>query len=144
MSLFHIAIEPPPTHQAALRILKAKDGRQFIGKMAKSSAKKWSVEATRLMSAARGNSVSFDKPVQVGIVFIYPHTKESKRTADKTGADVVIKSTRPDLDNLAKSVLDALVDSGWLKDDSLIIELILRKCHGEQAMVIVDITEHQE
>ena len=70
MSLFHIAIEPPPTHQAALRILKTRDGRQFIGKMAKSSAKKWSVEATRLMSAARGNSVTFDKPVQVGIVFI--------------------------------------------------------------------------
>jgi len=143
MSLFHIAIEPPPTHQAALRILKTKDGRQFIGKMAKSSAKKWSVEATRLMSLARGNSVTFDKPCQVGIVFIYPHTKESRKQAERTGADVVVKSTRPDLDNLAKSVLDALVDSRWLADDGLIVELILRKGHGEQPMVIVDITEYQ-
>lgn len=144
MSLFHIAIEPPPTHQAALRILKTKDGRQFIGKMAKSSAKKWSVEATRLMSIARGNNVTFDKPCQVGIVFIYPHTKESRKQADRTGADVITKSTRPDLDNLAKSALDALVDSGWITDDSLIVELVLRKGHGEQAMVIVDITEYQE
>jgi len=80
----------------------------------------------------------------VGIVFVYPHTKESKKTADKTGADVVAKSTRPDLDNLAKSVLDCLVDSGWLKDDGLIVELILRKGHGELPMVVVDIAPYQE
>jgi len=144
--LFHIKIDPPPTHQAALRILKTKDGRQFIGKMAKSSAKKWSVEATSMMKqlAQEAKVTPLDEPCQVGIVFIYPHTKESKKIADKTGVDVVSKSTRPDLDNLAKSVLDCLVDSGWLKDDGLIVELILRKGHGEQPMVIVDITPYTE
>jgi Holliday junction resolvase RusA-like endonuclease len=145
--LFHIKIEPPPTHQAALRILKnKKTGQMFVGKMAKSSAKKWSVQATSMMKtlAQEAKVTPLDEPCQVGIVFIYPHTKESKRIADKTGADVVNKSTRPDLDNLSKSVLDCLVDSGWIKDDGLIVELILRKGHGETPMVIVDITPAQE
>ena len=145
--LFHILIEPPPTHQAALRILKnKKTGQMFVGKMAKSSAKKWNVLATGMMKtlAQEAKVTPLDEPCQVGIVFIYPHTKESKRLADKTGADVVNKSTRPDLDNLSKSVLDCLVDSGWIKDDGLIYELILRKGHGETPMVIVDITPAQQ
>lgn len=148
MSLFHIPIVPPPTHQAALRILKNKaTGKMFVGKMEKSSAKKWCAEATRLMTDVRNKNVPFtntyDTPIQVGIVFIYPHTKESEKLAAKTGDDVVVKSTRPDLDNLSKSVLDCLVDSGWIKDDGLIVELILRKGHGKHPMVIVDITEYQ-
>jgi Holliday junction resolvase RusA-like endonuclease len=145
--LFHIQIEPPPTHQAALRILKnKKTGQMFVGKMAKSSAEKWSVQATSMMKtlAQEAKVTPLDEPCQVGIVFVYPHTKESKKTADKTGADVVVKSTRPDLDNLAKSVLDCLVDSGWLTDDGLIVELILRKGHGEVPMVVVDIAPYQE
>lgn len=145
MTMFYIPVEPPPTHQAALRILKNKaTGKMFVGKMEKSSAKKWCAEAIRLMKEAKAQhspgSLPFDIPLQVGIVFIYPHTKESKKLADKTGDDVVVKSTRPDLDNLSKSVLDCLVDSGWIKDDGLIVELILRKGHGERPMVIVDIT----
>lgn len=145
MTMFYIPVEPPPTHQAALRILKNKaTGKMFVGKMEKSSAKKWCAEAIRLMKEAKATHVpphpTFDIPLQVGIVFIYPHTKESKKLADKTGDDVVVKFTRPDLDNLSKSVLDCLVDSGWIKDDGLIVELILRKGHGERPMVIVDIT----
>lgn len=144
MTMFYIPIVPPPTHQAALRILKNKaTGKMFVGKMEKSSAKKWCNEAIRLMvDAKRQNcpgSAPLDEPLYVGIVFIYPHTKDSKKIADKTGEDVVVKSTRPDLDNLSKSVLDCLVDSGWIKDDGLIVELILRKGHGESPMVIVDI-----
>lgn len=145
--MFYIPVEPPPTHQAALRILKNKaTGKMFVGKMEKSSAKKWCKEAIRLMQDVRQKHVPpdihYDIPLQVGIVFVYPHTKESKKLADKTGADVVVKSTRPDLDNLSKSVLDCLVDSGWIKDDGLIVELILRKGHGERPMVIVDITPY--
>jgi Holliday junction resolvase RusA-like endonuclease len=149
MTMFYIPVEPPPTHQAALRILKNKaTGKMFVGKMEKSSAKKWCNEATRLMvDAKRQNcpdAAPLDEPIQVGIVLIYPHTKESKKIADKTGEDVVVKSTRPDLDNLSKSVLDCLVNSGWIKDDGLIVELILRKGHGESPMVIVDITPYNK
>lgn len=149
MTMFYIPVEPPPTHQAALRILKNKaTGKMFVGKMEKSSAKKWCAEAIRLMKDAKTTHIPshppFDIPIQVGIVFIYPHTKESKKIADKTGDDVVVKSTRPDLDNLSKSVLDCLVDSGWIKDDGLIVELILRKGHGERPMVIVDITPYNK
>lgn len=136
-----IQIPPPPTHQAALRILKSKDGRQFIGKMSKSSAKKWNEAATLLMRQAY-KGPGFDRAVRVSIVFAYPHTKESWRVCKRTGYPFALKMTRPDLDNLAKSVLDCMVDAGWLKDDNLIVELTLSKRHEGNGYLGIDIVEH--
>lgn len=140
-----INLPPPPTHQAALRILKTRDGRQFIGKMAKSSAKKWSQAATLLLkaeAARRGHQMVTDA-CYVYVKFYYPHTKESKREAVRGGYTVVDKSTRPDLDNLAKGVLDCLVDAGVLKDDGLICQLNLCKYYADTEQVTIDIT-HKE
>ena len=136
-----INLPPPPTHQAALRILKTRDGRQFIGKMAKSSAKKWSVAATLLirniMSRLQYQQIS--ESCYVSIKFFYPHTKDSKRESVKTGNAFIDKCTRPDLDNLCKSVLDCLVDGGALKDDGLVHHLSLIKYHYDEPKVVVDI-----
>ncbi|CAB5238231.1 Rus Holliday junction resolvase [uncultured Caudovirales phage] len=146
MALLHLPIEPPPTHQAALRILKTRDGRQFIGKMAKSSAKKWSNTAVLLMKSEFNKQrwKPLDAPCQVGIILVYPHTKESKRLQEKTGKQLIIKSTRPDVDNVVKSILDCLVDSQWLTDDGLIVELIIKKFHGTTPSVIVDIDVYND
>ena len=142
MPTISLRIEPPPTHQAALRILKnKKTGAMFVGKMAKSSAKKWSTEFTlRLREAKHKYSIrEYDGPTTVGLVFVYPHTKESAKKGNS-----VAKVTRPDVDNLAKSVLDCMVDAGWMKDDNLIVELILKKIHAETAQVVIDINDYVE
>jgi|APGre2960657423_1045063.scaffolds.fasta_scaffold00008_16 Holliday junction resolvase RusA-like endonuclease len=138
---FILSLPPPPTHQAALRILKTRDGRQFIGKMAKSSAKKWSVAATLMMKSeiAQKGYVTIDGACYVTIKFYYPHTKDSKRWSVKSNQQFVKKCTRPDLDNLAKSVLDCLVDAGAIKDDGLIVNLILAKYYTDTEQVVVDI-----
>lgn len=41
---------------------------------------------------------------------------------------------RPDLDNLAKAVMDAMTEAGWWKDDSLIVVLNTKKylAHSEE------------
>lgn len=142
MPLISLRIDPPPTHQAALRILKTKDGRQFIGKMSKSSAKKWNVEFTLLLREAKTKFQvkTHEGPTRVGIVFVYPHTKQTA----KIKANSVPKVTRPDVDNLAKSVLDCMVEAGWLKDDNLIVELILKKIHATTAQVVIDIDDYAD
>jgi Holliday junction resolvase RusA-like endonuclease len=130
------AIEPPPTHQAALRILKSKaTGKMFVGKMAKSSAKKWSNAFTLLAKAAwKGKPPVEEVPLSVTVVFMYPKLKSAKE-------DWALKITRPDLDNLAKSTLDALTDAGWWKDDSLICDLRLVKAHGPTPSVMVSFND---
>ncbi len=144
MHKYILPIEPPPTHQAALRILKTRDGRQFIGKMAKSSAKKWAVAATLMLSQQREikQAQTIDAPCIVSLTFYYPHTKESEKFCKRTNQTHIAKSTRPDLDNLAKSVLDAMVDAGVLKDDGAIVELALAKYYAAEPKVVVDIDVH--
>jgi Holliday junction resolvase RusA-like endonuclease len=140
MATIALRIEPPPTHQAALRILKnKKTGAMFVGKMAKSSAKKWNVEFTALLIEAKNkfNVKTYTGPTTVGVVFVYPHTKQSAKEGHS-----VPKVTRPDVDNLAKSVLDCMVSAGWLEDDNLIVELILKKIHAPSAQVVIDIDDY--
>jgi Holliday junction resolvase RusA-like endonuclease len=140
MATVALRIEPPPTHQAALRILKnKKTGAMFVGKMAKSSAKKWNVEFTALLIEAKNkfNVKTYTGPTTIGVVFVYPHTKQSAKEGHS-----VPKVTRPDVDNLAKSVLDCMVSAGWLEDDNLIVELILKKIHAPSAQVVIDIDDY--
>ena len=139
---FTLHLPPPPTHQAALRILKTRDGRQFIGKMASSKAAKWGKAATLLLKAEaiKKEYKTIDGICYVRINFFYPHTKDSKRVANRDKLQFVEKSTRPDLDNLAKGVLDCLVDAEVLKDDGQISRLTLSKYYSDTEMVTIDIT----
>jgi Holliday junction resolvase RusA-like endonuclease len=63
--------------------------------------------------------------------------------ADREKLQFVEKATRPDLDNLAKGVLDCMVDAGVLKDDGQISRLTLAKYYSDTEMVTIDIT-HKE
>jgi Holliday junction resolvase RusA-like endonuclease len=142
---FTLHLPPPPTHQAALRILKTRDGRQFIGKMARSNAVKWGKAATMLLCAEVGRQghALITEACYVHIKFYYGHTKESKREAVRGGYTVIDKATRPDLDNLAKGVLDCMVDAGVLKDDGLICQLTLAKYYADTEQVTIDIVTEE-
>lgn len=143
---FALEIPPPPTHQAALRILKTKDGRQFIGKMARSNAVKWGKAATLILKA-EANRLGYpmvDEACCVVIKFYYKHTKESARAAKQSDFGIVRKFTRPDLDNLAKGVLDCMVDAGILKDDGLICDLHLLKYYADTEKVTIDIIKYED
>lgn len=50
------------------------------------------------------------------------------------------KITRPDVDNLAKPILDALNGVAW-KDDSRVCELRLRKFHDSEDKIVIRISE---
>lgn len=71
-----------------------------------------------------GVDFMFTKQLVVEIDFMFPHgTSVVKRDRDKTFARI----TRPDLDNMAKGLLDCLMEVGLIQDDAQIFDLHLRK-----------------
>jgi Holliday junction resolvase RusA-like endonuclease len=59
-------------------------------------------------------------PVLIKIKFAFRVTKARPNER--------IHAVRPDLDNLCKGVLDALVPAGWIADDALVDQLVAEKC----------------
>lgn len=75
----------------------------------------------RVALAAHSNAAGLlDPPVSVRLDFIMPRPKSAPKT--KTLAAV----KRPDIDKLARAILDALTDV-WLRDDSHVVELCATK-----------------
>jgi len=82
--------------------------------------------AARDHIAERGTeSIAPRGPVSVTLVFSFPLPAGDPYRTRHT--------TRPDVDKLARSVLDSLVSVGMIADDSLVFELFCRKlyAHGE-------------
>jgi len=84
-----------------------------------------------------------DMPISVRIECLMPIPKgtSKKKTAELSKGVPHVK--KPDLDNLAKSILDALNQWAWV-DDSQICELSISKRYGAEPKVIVRITEIAE
>lgn len=71
-----------------------------------------------------GSLRMFCGPVKVEVDFQFPH---SVNTAKKDRNKWFARTTRPDLDNMAKGLLDCVADVGLLQDDAQIFCLKLRK-----------------
>lgn len=72
-------------------------------------------------------------PLAVSIVLVWPFRK-----ADKPPAfGVVAMDTRPDLDNLAKLILDGMTKLGFWQDDSQISQLMMSKYRGHAPGITV-------
>lgn len=66
-----------------------------------------------------------DEPVSVWITFRFPLPQSRSAVVKRTGW--AWKSTKPDIDKLARSTCDGLVSGGLIRDDSRITELHLQK-----------------
>lgn len=135
---FDVKVEPiSATHQSSLRVLKTRSGRFFIGKCSNSKIKRW---LALFESAALKHkpSVPFEKPCSIYIGFYFKHLKSvSKAKAGTT----FFKTTRPDLDNLEKSVLDSLVRMGFLVDDSIVCNKTTEKFHSPDPRISIILRE---
>lgn len=64
------------------------------------------------------------------IAFAGPVSLEAAMTFQSRRSAVLPRTSRPDADNLAKDLLDALQATGYFKDDSQVACLIMRKFDG--------------
>ena len=86
-------------------------------------------------TAAHG--VMLSGPVRAKIVAVYkiPHSWSKRKQAEAEEMSL-LPLTRPDLDNVAKAVLDALNGIAY-KDDSSVVDLRISKCYGAIPCVAV-------
>ena len=84
-----------------------------------------------------GKEFMFTTGIVVEINFYFPNPANTpKKNRNKTFA----KITRPDVDNMAKGLLDCLTEVGLIQDDGLIFDLRLRKFTTGQHNVGIGIT----
>lgn len=88
-----------------------------------------------------GNIKPSDKPLKVALVFFMPIPKnETKKNKEKIEEGTYHHTKRPDLDNMAKSVLDALNGLAY-NDDSQIYSLTAAKFYDEFPRAEITLTE---
>lgn len=81
------------------------------------------------------------KPVRVEIVaFFEPPKSARKRDKAEMLANRILPEKKPDVDNIAKIILDALNGIAY-KDDSQVVDLSVKKCFAAEARVYVHIEE---
>lgn len=82
----------------------------------------------------------FDGPCEVDLMFYMPIPKTSKIQARNMANGVILPIKRPDIDNLAYLVTNAMKGL-FYQDDSQITDLSLHKRYGEQPKTVVKIIE---
>lgn len=94
----------------------------------------------RLRFQNAGGAIT-DKPVRVDITaFFAPPKSIRKREKAEMLANRILPMKKPDVDNIAKIMLDALNKIAYV-DDAQVIELSVIKRYADEAKVIVHIEE---
>jgi len=106
--------------------------------------KPWRATITSVALEANAGADPISGPVEVQLVFTFPHPKTHFRTGKNAG---VLKDSapqfvtvKPDLDKLIRAVLDGLTDAQIFRDDSQVVSLEAIKLYGTypQVKVIVN------
>lgn len=71
-----------------------------------------------------------DMPLHIIMTFVYQRPQRLMRKKDPE--DRILKDTKPDLDNVIKSTLDALVQAGVMIDDAQVVGLMSWKFYGKK------------
>ena len=103
----------------------------------------WKKNAANLVSKSWNHlPISEAVAVSIEITLKRPKNKPAKGTVHGRywhGSQDYPCPTRGDLDNYAKSILDALVQGGLLTDDRIVVELTLTKCAGDTPGAFVQV-----
>lgn len=70
--------------------------------------------------------------------FFEPAKSTSKKKKDQMLAGVIYPTKKPDIDNIAKAVLDALNGIAY-HDDRQVIRLAVAKCYSQQARLEIEV-----
>jgi len=93
------------------------------------TAEHWKAQVVAALEPHRPTE-PLDEPVGIGMGFLLPRPKNRCRKKDPDGE--IQCTSKPDCDNLAKAVLDAMTQVGWWRDDSLVVSLhVWKKWHAK-------------
>lgn len=123
--VFWLSVVPPKATHQAKRIVRRGDHAVLADKP-ELVATRQTLDAA-IAQALHGEPVTMlEGPLELELIFAFPLLKSHKAIACDW------KPTRPDLDNLAKTVIDALARRGFFRDDAQIVTMKLGKVHNER------------
>lgn len=82
----------------------------------------------------------FTSPVRVTIKAYHKPPKKSKKVVEDMLNGKILPTKKPDLDNIAKIVLDGLNKIAW-DDDTQVVEMMVIKRYAEEPLVAVIVEE---
>lgn len=82
----------------------------------------------------------FGGPVRLDILCRHRTPKASRQKTADMQMGLIRPQVRPDIDNVAKIIMDALNGAAY-KDDSQVCELHVTKCYDEEASVKIRLTD---
>lgn len=88
-----------------------------------------------------GKDCQLEPPYSVTIAYNYKATKKVAKKMDELAISLYPKTTKPDIDNLGKMILDVLTEVGFLKDDSMIYSYRTTKMYStdpEKVFIIIE------
>ena len=120
---------PPPrtTHQSALRVLKTRSGRYFIGKATRQGPLSGFLKHLGFLLAEAKPQDPIGTPVRVTLHWVFERPKCRSKTQGLSPCQ-----TKPDLDNACKTVLDTLTAARWVRDDVIVSTLVLHKSEAAE------------
>tara|TARA_R110002012_G_C11586420_1_gene605838 strand:- start:71 stop:487 length:417 start_codon:yes stop_codon:yes gene_type:complete len=69
-------------------------------------------------------------PLELHIKAVFSRPKRLQRKKDPEG--LILHDKKPDIDNVVKSIADALNDTGWWRDDCQVSRCLVTKCYAEK------------
>lgn len=128
----------PPQGKARPRVVRRKDGRSMTYTPDK-TVKYEGLVQREYIAQSGGYRFGPDTPLSVLItaVFSVPKSTSKKQKAEMLSG-IIFPTKKPDLDNIAKIICDALNGFAYA-DDSHIVNLMINKEHGENPGVHVSI-----
>jgi Holliday junction resolvase RusA-like endonuclease len=131
---FTVAGDPVAQPRQRHRLIKAQDGREFVHNYtpADSPVTGWK-EAIYVEAERHKPHAPFEGPIRCALEFMMRRPKCHYDAKGCVRANAPkYRDSKPDVDNLAKAVLDALTRIGFWRDDAQIAELWLTKRYANK------------
>jgi Holliday junction resolvase RusA-like endonuclease len=137
---FEIPGQPQAWQRAGSRIVQARDGRQFVSHYTKAKTRAEERTVRAIAADAMDMTPPLAGPLAIELVahmMVPASWSRSKR--QRALAGLLLPTTKPDLDNLAKLVKDALNRIVY-RDDAQVVRATLSKLYAERPRTKITVT----
>ena len=141
-TIFLPCVPPKATHQGSAMSLRRRDGTPFVGRAAGSAGAKAKKNLLNLL-CSHSPPKPFRGATKVEVVLVFPWRKSEAKKRRKLG--IIPMTTKPDLDNLSKMILDSMAEANWFEGgDQQVYDLTLRKWWGDEVGITIITTGENE
>lgn len=136
MTAVAFTVHGEPAPQGSKTVKHTKAGVGFVHESNRERLTPWRNAVTAAAVEAMDGRPPIGGPVRLEVDFVFPRPKGHYRTGKRAGelkpSAAHYRSSRPDVDKLARAIGDALAGVA-IVDDALVVELVVRKVYGSPA-----------